>query len=180
MGRGQKKVSDEILLKSYEKHGNLWKVASDIGLCGQTVHERLLRLKKITKMNVFTEREKNILLSEYSDFKSRGKLGDLAKKMGRTKPFICRQAKELGLTDQKSSRPYAERENSNPYNKYHARVRSLRGAPHKCEICGEDNPRKQYDWANMTGEYENPDDYKRMCKLCHRKYDKNRVMRAHK
>lgn len=180
MGRGQKKVSDEALLNSYSKRGSIWKVAEDVGLCGQTVHERLVRLGKINKMNIFTDEEKSTLMNEYSSFKSKGKLDDLAKKMGRTKQFICRQARIFGLTNQHSPKPYAEKSGSNPYSKYHARVRVLRGSPHKCEICGEDSHQKQYDWANMNGQYENPSDYKRMCKICHRKYDKNRVMRAHK
>ncbi len=176
---GSKKISDEMLLESYAKYGSIWKVAKEVGLCGQSVHERLVRLGKVNKLHVFTEAEKTILLNEYQAFKNIGRLDDLAKKMGRTKQFICRQAKMLGLTNPKSLHPYAEKEGSNPYYKYHCRVRTLRGSPHKCELCGEDNPRKQYDWANMTGEYENPDDYKRMCKICHRKYDKNRVMRMH-
>lgn len=176
---GRKKVSDDVLLESYSRTGNVWEVGKEVGMCGQSVHERLVRLGKITKMNVFTDAEKTILLNEYEAFKNKGRLDDLAKKMGRTKQFVCRQAKKLGLTNKKSYRPYAEKPDSNPYNKYHSRVRSLRGSPHKCEICGEDNPRKQYDWANMTGEYENPDDYKRMCKVCHRRYDKDRPMLAH-
>jgi hypothetical protein len=35
-----------------------------------------------------------------------GKLGDLAAAMGRTRQFICRQARTLGLTDPKAPRPY--------------------------------------------------------------------------
>ena len=30
---------------------------------------------------------------------------------------------------------------------------------------------KEYEWANMTGDYDNPKDYKRMCKKCHHKQD---------
>jgi len=176
---GNKKVSDEVLVDSYARLGNLWKVAEEVGLCGQAVHERLTRLGKIRPVNVFTEEEKELLRKEYESYKNRGNLESLAQKMGRTKQFICRQARILGLTNQKSSRPYAEKEGSNPYAKLHARVRALRGSPHKCEICGEGDPRKHYDWANMTGDYENPEDYKRMCRPCHRKHDKGRPMLAH-
>ena len=30
---------------------------------------------------------------------------------------------------------------------------------------------KNYDWANLTGHYDDPNDYKRMCRSCHWKYD---------
>lgn len=171
---GRKKVADGVLVEAYERLGSVWKVAEEVGLCGQTVHGRLGKIGKISPMNVFLDNDKAMLVREYEAYKNRGQLVLLAKKMGRTKQFICRQARELGLTNQKSPRPYAEKEGSNPYAKLHARVRSLRGSPHKCEMCGEDSIKKHYDWANLTGDYENPDDYKRMCRKCHREYDKNR------
>lgn len=180
MGRGHKKVSDDAISDAYRRLGNIWMVAEEVGLCGQSVHERLLRLNIIKKMNVFTEKDKSDLCDKYQTYKDIGKLDDLAKEMGRTKQFICRKAKTLGLTDRHSFKPYAEKKDSNPYSRYHARVRAKKGSPHKCEICGENNQQKHYDWANLTGEYENPDDYRRMCRTCHRKYDKHRPMLAHK
>jgi len=174
MGTGYRKINDDVLVNLYEKYGSVWKVAEMVGMCGQSVHERLSNIGKIHKMNHFTDQDVKTLETEYSKYKNKGKLNDLADSMGRTKQFICRKAKELGLTDRKSLKPYAEKKGSNPYSKFHARIRSLRGCPHKCEICGEDNKRKWYDWANLTGKYDDPDDYKRMCRKCHRKYDKNR------
>ncbi len=179
MGRGQKKASDNEIIEAYKKENNVWKVADRLGMCGQSVHERLIKLGIIKKVNIFTEENKRFLKENYKTYADNGDLKTLAAQLGRTKQFICRQAKQLGLTDMKHLRPYAQKEGSNPYARNHARVRSLRGQPHKCEVCGIDNPEKQYDWANLTGDYENPNDYKRMCKPCHRKYDKGRVMRAH-
>jgi hypothetical protein len=51
-------------------------------------------------------------------------------------------------------------------------MKALKGSPKKCEICGESETKKHYDWANLTGNYEDPNDYKRMCRSCHWKYDK--------
>lgn len=177
---GRKKVSDEVLVESYKKHGNVWLVADEVGMCGQSVHERLVRLGVANKMNVFTDKDREKLKEKYALFKSQGKLDNLAKELGRTKQFICRQARLFGLTNSKGPHPYARKEGANPYSRYHANVRSVKGCPHKCEVCGEDNPRKWYEWANMTGRYDDPEDYKRMCRTCHRKHDKNRVMLAHK
>ena len=57
-------------------------------------------------MNVFTEVEKDRLQAEYWIAAETGKLAELAADMGRTKQFLCRQAKALGLTRQNRSRKY--------------------------------------------------------------------------
>ena len=57
------------------------------------------------------------------------------------------------------------------YKKYHARVYRAKGYAKKC-ING--CVAKKYNWANLTGKYENLDDYVEMCYPCHRKYDKDR------
>lgn len=99
-----KKVSDEILIESYHRHYNIWKVGEEVGLCGQSVWERISKLGLIDK----TKRTKRprefddweILKNQYQDAVSKkGGLDDLARKLGRTKHFICRKAREIGLTD---------------------------------------------------------------------------------
>lgn len=57
------------------------------------------------------------------------------------------------------------------YAAFHYRLSSLYGKPQKCEICGTSDPKRTYDWANLTGRYDDPSDYKRMCRSCHWKYD---------
>lgn len=174
IGRGHKKVSDQALSEAYERLGSVWLVGEEVGMSGQSVHERLVRVGRVKRMNVFTKPEEMLLRSEYKKYRDNGKLEDFAKKIGRTKQFVCRKAKELGLTDRNAFKPYAEKKFTDPYGKYHARVRSLHGSPRKCEVCGEDNPHKWYDWANLTGNYDDPGDYKRMCRKCHRDYDRAR------
>lgn len=56
------------------------------------------------------------------------------------------------------------------YAALHLRVQRLRGKPRKCEICGTTQA-KRFEWANLTGNYADPMDYKRMCGSCHHKYD---------
>ena len=177
---GKKKISDEQIVSEYEKYGSVWKVAESVGMCGQSVHERLIRLGVIKHLNIFSEKDLDVLRSEYIFYRNAGRLDILAEKLGRTKYFICRKAKSIGLTDQKANKPYAEKPGSNPYARYHQRVRSERGKPLRCDVCGENSPEKWYEWANLTGDYENILDYRRMCRKCHRKHDKNRKMLAHK
>jgi len=60
----------------------------------------------------------------------------------------------------------------------HMRLRRQRGTPQHCTVCGTSDPNKWYDWANLTGKYDDFDDYKRMCRQCHRAYDKARRIAA--
>lgn len=55
MNHKAKKASNEQILESYQRLNSVWLVAKEFGMCGQTVHERLVRLGKIHKMNTFSE-----------------------------------------------------------------------------------------------------------------------------
>lgn len=61
------------------------------------------------------------------------------------------------------------------YAAFHYRLRALKGRPKKCEVCYTEDTTRQYDWANLTGKYDDPDDYKRMCRSCHWKHDKTHL-----
>lgn len=65
--------------------------------------------------------------------------------------------------------------NKATYKAFHYRMNALKGKPIVCEVCGTTNPQKTYDWANLTGRYDDPNDYKRMCRSCHWKYDKKHL-----
>ena len=60
------------------------------------------------------------------------------------------------------------------YAAFHYRVESARGKPNYCTVCGSIDKTKLYEWANLTGNYSDITDYARMCRKCHRRYDKNR------
>lgn len=57
------------------------------------------------------------------------------------------------------------------YAALHYRIRKLKGTPSKCEVCGTESEEFRYQWANLTGKYEDVEDYKRMCEPCHARYD---------
>lgn len=57
------------------------------------------------------------------------------------------------------------------YRQLHAKVRRIKGSPKECEVCQIANPGIRYEWANLTGRYEDVDDYARMCCSCHRQFD---------
>lgn len=56
------------------------------------------------------------------------------------------------------------------YQALHLRVASARGKPMQCEWCGSTEERR-YEWANLTGDYGDVNDYARLCVSCHRRYD---------
>lgn len=57
------------------------------------------------------------------------------------------------------------------YQALHLRVERLRGKPKRCFECGTEDPDKNYDWANLSGEYGDPTDYTRLCRSCHWRMD---------
>lgn len=57
------------------------------------------------------------------------------------------------------------------YQAAHNRVRRERGKPIFCEHCKTKNINKRYEWANVSGNYGDINDYIRLCKSCHNIYD---------
>jgi hypothetical protein len=54
----------------------------------------------------------------------------------------------------------------------HYRIRTIRGNPTTCIWGCQDSWR--YEWANLTGDYDDIWDYAPMCVRCHRRYDNAR------
>jgi hypothetical protein len=116
------------------------------------------------------------VVSLYQDGMTQKEVGE---ELGFTQKVIFRVLKENGI----KCRPPIPRNpkgylNSNwkgnkvTYAAFHYRIQELRGRPKFCEVCETTDPKKSYDWANLSGKYDDPSDYKRMCRSCHWKYDK--------
>lgn len=99
---GVKRWTDEQVLNAYREAGSVKEAAKILGGHGASVHERLVKLGACKPINVFTDEERERLAREYVIYRDAGRLDDLAAQMGRTKPFISRQAGKLGLTDRNS------------------------------------------------------------------------------
>jgi len=56
------------------------------------------------------------------------------------------------------------------YAALHLRVATVRGKPKRCGDCGTTKA-KRYEWANLTGRYDDVNDYRRLCVSCHHKMD---------
>jgi Holliday junction resolvase len=106
-GKGRKKlVSDEALIGAYAELKSVHAVGKRFGIHGSSVHERLSKLGANRKLNLFSAAEEDRLRSEYWIAAATGKLAELAADLGRTKFFICRKARELGLTDSKRKKTW--------------------------------------------------------------------------
>jgi len=58
------------------------------------------------------------------------------------------------------------------YGSVHRWVKRIAGKPSLCEHCGATEG--TFDWSNKTGQYlRNMDDWQRLCRKCHIKYDNN-------
>lgn len=81
--------------------------------------------------------------------------------------YICRIPKN---THQNGEKNKLWKGNKAGYAALHYRVTKARGKPNKCEICGNIYA-KSFEWANLNGNFEDINDYKRMCGSCHAKFD---------
>lgn len=102
-----KKATDEELVDAYNELKSVWKVGERFGMCGQSVHERLVKIGIDTSQNLFTEDDYEMLRMYYCLYRDAGKLKELADKMGRDKTTICGKARALGLTDKNHAAPWA-------------------------------------------------------------------------
>ena len=131
---------------------------------------------KYTKQVVDLERAKELYGSGMTQ-------KEVAVKLGTTQKVIYMRFKEIGYKCRVAKKRNQLGEN-NPnwkgnkadYKALHRRVEEIRGKPNKCEEC-ETTKTKRYEWANISGNYSDVMDYKRLCKKCHHKFDKEEFKR---
>jgi hypothetical protein len=89
-----------FIVKSYETLGDMNKVAQKHKCSITTVRNYLIRYNayKPKIMEGYNKKEIKFLKDYYIFYKSRGRLQDLAKKLGRTYNSITQKAFHLGLT----------------------------------------------------------------------------------
>jgi len=107
---------------------------------------------------------------------------EVAAALGISQKIVWRLMLRHGITarpqikrDQRGDKNSSWRGGKATYQALHLRVQALRGKPQKCEGCGATGPGRSYDWANLTGRYDDPADYKRLCRSCHWKLDKKHL-----
>jgi len=96
----QKKATDAELMESYNSTKSVWETGRRFGMCGQSVHERLVKLGVKLEGNgkPWTIEDDKRLAEEYELYRYFGQVSRLGESMGHNVYFLSRKAKELGLT----------------------------------------------------------------------------------
>lgn len=103
---------------------------------------------------------------------------EVAEQLGVTRKIIERvmrqnsiPARKAAKRDQWGEKNHQWRGDDASLSKLHRRLDRRFGTPQRCEVCGTTDPDKTYDWANLSGNYADLTDFKRMCRSCHWRYD---------
>ncbi len=108
---------------------------------------------------------------------------EVAVKLGVTQKVIWRHMKNHGINariaakrEQRGDKNHMWKGDDVTYKAFHVRITKAMGkAKDKgCSVCGTTDKSFSYDWANLTGKYNDLNDYTAMCRSCHRQYDKAR------
>lgn len=102
---------------------------------------------------------------------------EVAKDIGQTQKVVWNimrrhniDARTAAKRDQRGSKNSSWKGSSAGYSAYHLRVIAERGQPSKCDDCGTTEA-KRFEWANLTGRYDDVRDYRRLCVSCHHRLD---------
>ena len=79
-------------------------------------------------------------------------------------------ARVAAKRNQRGAHNHMWRGDAAKYAALHLRVQATRGTPSLCDACGTTKA-KRFEWANISGRYEDPSDYRRLCCSCHHKMD---------
>lgn len=111
----------------------------------------------------------------HNEFKTQLEIGEIFKV---SQKVVFGWFKDYGIKsripykrDQKGDKNNSWKGNDASYAAFHYRVYSQNGNADHCEVCGRNDYETVYDWANITGAYEDINDYKQMCRSCHFKMD---------
>lgn len=102
----------------------------------------------------------------YEAGKTQAEVGEA---IGRSRKFVQGVFRRNGIAARKAIKRNQNGEHNSAwkgsaagYQALHLRVYSMRGTPSECSRCGATSPDKTYDWANLTGRYDDIEDYERM------------------
>lgn len=106
---------------------------------------------------------------------------EIASMLGITQKIVWSAMKRLNIPRRKAAKRdqrgeknayWGGKAGTVTYEAYHYRVIAKRGQPSACVDCGTTKRSLHYDWANITGNFADIYDYKRLCRSCHSKMDK--------
>ena len=138
-----KKRTDQEIVESYARTQSVWKSGVELGMCGQSVHERLKKLGASNPLKTVTEEQIQTIKDAYAAPFLRGEspLTDLEFKLGMHRSNICRLARKLGLTSMNRShgklKIKATRKRFLLWHQTHEHPRGMLGKNHTKETCDQ-------------------------------------------
>lgn len=87
--------TNEEIIAAYKETGNIWKAAKRLGLCGQSVWERLKKLDHSLTMKPWTDDERD----ELKALLPQCDLAEIGRRLGRSYSAIASQVSVLGLAN---------------------------------------------------------------------------------
>ena len=104
---------------------------------------------------------------------------ECAAKLGVSQKVVFTAMRRFGIKSRKAAPRNQKRENNNNWrgesagkSAFHRRLYAKFGKPQKCSQCGTEENGRSYDYANLSGRYDDESDYAAMCRSCHWRYDK--------
>lgn len=91
-----KKVQDDVIIESYKRLKNVWSVGKEVGLCGQSVHERCVKFGIIEK-DKYHKWQIDFVEKHYNYYVDRFMLKELAEILDIDKGAVIRICKKLGI-----------------------------------------------------------------------------------
>jgi hypothetical protein len=138
-----KKRTDQEILESYARTQSVWKSAVELGMCGQSIHERLKKLGASNPLKTVTEEQIQTIKDAYAAPFLRGEspLTALEFKLGMHRSNICRLARKLGLTSMNRShgklKIKAMKKRFLLWHQTHEHPRGMLGKNHTKESCDQ-------------------------------------------
>lgn len=100
----------------------------------------------------FTDADLERLRRDYVDYVARGELSKLADEMGRTRNFLCRKARSLGLTDKSRSKTTTKEDRSRLAKQRiatHGHPRGMAGKSHSLDTKEQIGAKGRDWWASL-------------------------------
>lgn len=121
--------------------------------------------------------DREILNRLYFDEKKT--LAEIGSQYGVSTLTVMRAFDKLGIQRRSKKNAMTKRGSNNgnwkgssaSYSAMHKRIYKILGKADHCEACKRTDNETVYNWANLTGKLDDPEDYASLCKKCHTNLD---------
>lgn len=151
----KQKATDEQLRAAYRETRSVWAVGERFGMCGQSAHERLVKMGEKLRLHKFTEEQDAELRLRYEFHANQGTLSVLARFVGVDKTSLARRASQLGLTNPARKRPYHVGKAGPRMRAWHQKnehPRGMLGKTHTDEFKQAQSDKSLTRWLSMSVE----------------------------